>query len=88
MIGRDKIKDIDSVALVDDQITKRQSRLNDLTGTVEPQILSEEIVELRARRTELEDRLVKTLMEETGMSSADCRILLIRSNWNIEEAKA
>jgi hypothetical protein len=87
MIGRDKIKEIDSVALVDDQINKRQSRLNELAGTVEPQIISEEIVELRTRRTELEERLVRQLMEETGMSSEDCRISLIRSNWNIEEAK-
>jgi hypothetical protein len=26
-------------------------------------------------------------MEETGMSSEECRMSLIRSNWNIEEAK-
>lgn len=88
MIGRERIKELESIEQIDDQISKRQSKLNELARSLEPQILTEEIVELRSRRTELEDGLVREVVKQTGTVRMSARLSLIKHNWDVEAAVA
>lgn len=88
MIGRDKIQELISIQAVDQEITARQSRLNEIMSTLEPQILTEEIVELRSHRTALEEAIVDEVVKTTGCERVDAKVALIQHNWDAEEAKA
>lgn len=85
MIGRDKLGEM-SLEDIDKGIMERSTTLNAIGESLLPQILAEELAELRLQRARVEDRMVERMQRETGMDSADCRILLIQHNWNYDEA--
>jgi translation elongation factor EF-Ts len=87
MIKREEIKNLASIEKIDDQIKKRQDLLNSMSKSVYPQILSEEIVQLRIRRFQVEEDLSNQLAEKTGWDRMDCHIALIRSNWDLTKAE-
>ncbi len=86
MIGREGLRNLASIGDIDAEITDRQTKLNVMAASLEPQILSEEIVELRLRRTEIEDQMVTRMSQSTGVSQTECRTRLLRHNWNMRAA--
>lgn len=87
MIGREKLSEM-SLTDIDREINERSTALNAMGESLLPQILAEEVSELRLRRTELEDAMVDRMSSETGRDPADCRITLTQHHWNYTEALA
>lgn len=85
MIGREKLGEM-SMVDIDREMNERATTLNAIGESLLPQILAEEVAELRLRRTELEEEMISRMAAETGLNPVECRSRLSRHNWNYQEA--
>jgi hypothetical protein len=86
MIGRERLGEM-SILDVDRELNQRATTLNSMGESLLPQILAEEMSELRLRRTELEDQMVAIAVRRTGADPSECRKRLIRNNWDLTEVE-
>jgi hypothetical protein len=86
MIGRERLTEM-SIGDIDRELDERATTLNAIGESLLPQILAEEMSELRVRRIELEDEAVARMARETGTDPTECRSKLMHHDWNYEKAK-